>query len=442
MQPAVGGTTMQAAVGGTAIRRRAWVLYLAAAVPVLVLLFLWERDAYVNYAEGVYLFSARLITDGQVPYRDFIAAHPPLLFYSGAAILSIGDSLDAVRIGLALVSLATGGLVATAVVRLTGSAPAAALAGVVSLLAPWSLHEHATLTPETFGAPLLLGAALLAARARTAVPAGLLAAVAVGYKWPFLFPALLLVAAAPARVRYAAALLGGFAAGVVLSFVLFGSDRLYHQLVVAQQDVGWHGVRYIGGLLGQAGWNLIPLLIPAAVGLALAPRNARDPVLVRTLLAVAIGTLVLVGTIAKTGTYLNTIALAEPPLVALGAAGLVWALRERRRAAAAAFAAAALFGAVQVADFIAAPTHPHAGLYVRPFSARAGNWAATAEEVHRIEQQARRCAARVPFSGQPFYAFVANRRMPGDEPDQFLRTKTPVGAPHEAEAQLEPLRCP
>jgi hypothetical protein len=428
---------------GTTIRsRRAWLLYLAGAVPVLVLLFVWERDAYINYAEGVYLFSARLITDGQVPYKDFIAAHPPLLFYSGAAILSIDDSLDAIRIGLALVSLATGGLVAAAVVRLTGSAPAAAIAGVVSLLAPWSLHEHATLTPETFGAPLLLGAALLASRPRTAVPAGLLAAVAVGYKWPFLFPGLLLVAAAPARVRYLTALLGGFAAGVVLSFVLFGSDRLYQQLVVAQQDVGWHAVRYVGGLLAQAGWNLIPLAVPAAVGVALASRHARDPVLVRALLAVTIGTLVLVLTVAKTGTYLNTIALAEPPLVALGAAGLVWAMRERRRAATAAVAAAALFGAVQVADFIAAPTHPHAGLYVRPFSDKAGNWVATAEEVHRMEELARRCPARVPFSGHPFYAFVADRRMPGDEPDQFLRTRTPVGAPHEAEAKLEPLRCP
>jgi len=76
-------------------------VYLVCAACLSALLFAWERGAYPNYAEGVYLFSARMILDGAVPYRDFIAAHPPLLFYAGTAVLDAWDSIDAIRVALA-----------------------------------------------------------------------------------------------------------------------------------------------------------------------------------------------------------------------------------------------------------------------------------------------------------------------------------------------------
>ena len=419
--------------------RRTALAYGVAAVGLLALLYAWQRGAYPNYAEGVYLYSSRRILDGALPYRDFVAAHPPLLFYSGAALLSAWDSIDGVRALLALAPLVTGGLVATAVLRLTGSSPGAVLAGLATIVAPWSLHEHALLMPETFGAPLVMGAALLAARGRTAVWAGLLAAVAVGFKWPFLLCGLALAVATPAKGRYLAALAGGFAAGVLLSFALFGAGRLYDDLVVAQQQVGWYNLHQIGACVVQGAWNLLPLLVPAAFCLAFRER-ARDPALLRTLAAAGLAAFVLVGTITKTGTYLNSIVLLEPPLVALAAAGVVWLLREGRpRWGIAAVAAALLLVCVQAASFVAGPDDP--GLFLRPFSARGHVWT-NADATARAVAAARRCPKGVAYSGQPFIAFVARRRMPGGEPDQFLMAKSPVASRAAAKAAAEPQRCP
>jgi hypothetical protein len=422
------------------VARRTAAIYALGAAGLLALLFAWERGRYPNYAEGVYLFSARLIADGAVPYRDFVAAHPPLLFYSGAGVLGLWDSIDAIRIALSLVSLATGGLVAACVWRLTASAPAAVAGGLLSILAPWSLHEHALLTPETFGAPLLLGAALLAARRETATWAGVLGAVAIGYKWPFLLPGLAVAVVAPGRWRMAAALLGGFAAGVLLSFALFGAGRVYDDLVVAQQQIGWHSLHETGGLAVQAAWNLVPLVVPALAALWLR-RSARDPALLRTVLALAAANLVLIGTITKTGTYLNTVALAEPPLMVLAAVGTVWLLRAvpRHAAALAAVGAVALLGAVQAGAFLLDPAHP--GAFVRPGSAPAHAWTGRAT-VDRALAAARRCPPGAAYSGSPYVGFLAGMRMPGDEPDQFLMAQAPIAAPHAREAVAEPARCP
>ena len=148
----------------------------------------------------------------------------------------------------------------------------------------------------------------------------------------------------------------------------------------------------------------------------------------------------LVGTITKTGTYLNSIVLLEPPLVALAAAGVVWLLREGRpRWGIAAVAAALLLVCVQAASFVAGPDDP--GLFLRPFSARGHVWT-NADATARAVAAARRCPKGVAYSGQPFIAFVARRRMPGGEPDQFLMAKSPVASRAAAKAAAEPQRCP
>jgi hypothetical protein len=43
--------------------------YAIGAAALLAALFAWQRGAYVNYAEGVYLFSARLARGGAIPAR-------------------------------------------------------------------------------------------------------------------------------------------------------------------------------------------------------------------------------------------------------------------------------------------------------------------------------------------------------------------------------------
>jgi hypothetical protein len=406
-------------------------------VALLALLFLWERGNYVNYAEGVYLESSRMIVHGAVPYRDFVAAHPPLLFYTGALILRAWDSIDGVRVLLSIVSLATAGLTTIAVFRLTLSRLGAGLAGLAVILAPWSLHEHATLTPETFAAPLLLAAALLSSRRRAAALGGVIAAVAVGFKWPYLLPGLALAVTATGRARYLFSLVAVVVVGAVLSVALFGAGDLYRQLVVAQEQVGWHSLRQFGGLAVQAAWNLLPLLVTAVVAARLARRSAADAALFRALLVLAITTLVLVATIAKTGTYLNVIVPVEPPLIALGVAGSVWAVRARRRWVPV-LTAAWLFGAVQVAAFLSDPTHP--GFFVRPLSAPAHAWVGERTVAAQL-RQARRCPRKAAYSGTPFLAFLADRRMPGNEPDQFL-LMTRVGAAAARAAAADTSRCP
>ena len=404
--------------------------YAAGALLLCLGLFAWQGQAYVNYGEGVYLFSASMVLEGAVPYRDFVAAHPPLLFYTGAGILGIADSLAGARAVLALAQVVTGALVAVTVWRMTASRWAAVAAGWLSLLAPWTLHEHATLMPETLGSPLVMGAAVLAARRRTVVWAGIVAGVAIGVKWPFILAGLCLVAVVPGRIRFLLAFLVTFAVGVTLSFALFGTV-LYDQLVTAQQQVGWYSLREFGGLAVQAAWNLAPLLVCALPGVLLGRGAAVDPLQWRCLLAVALAGLVLVLTITKTGTYVNTVALAEPPLVALGVAGSVWLLRRARdapwrRRGLVAVGAAATLAAVQIVSFLVRPMDP--GLFVRPFSAPAHGWTASDAAVRRAVAAARACPPGRPYSGAPYFAFVARRPMPGDEPDQFLLTRTRVGA--------------
>ena len=70
------------------------IAWLAAAVAVLVVLAAWQGRAYVEYSDGVYAGSARAVLNGAVPYRDFAAAQPPGVFYAGALLLALGDSVD------------------------------------------------------------------------------------------------------------------------------------------------------------------------------------------------------------------------------------------------------------------------------------------------------------------------------------------------------------
>src|SRR6478735_2672519 len=130
-------------------------------------------------SEGVYVLSAHLLLDGHRLYHDLIASQPPWVYLFGALPLAIHDSLDAVRLACGLLQVLTGLIAAATVMRLTGNRVAAVLAAPLALLTPWATQQHGLLLPEQLGAPLLLGAALLAARERTAPWAGVLAGVAV-----------------------------------------------------------------------------------------------------------------------------------------------------------------------------------------------------------------------------------------------------------------------
>ncbi len=418
-----------------------WVGFVALAVLVLALEWLWQGKTYWLYSEGVYLVTARAVTDGATLYSDVAAAQPPPLFYLGAALVEVSDSVLWVRGALATVSLATAALVAVAVSRLTGDRAAAGVAGIASLLLPWTLREHATLTPEPLAAPLLLGAALLAARTRLAPVAAGLGLAAASLKLAFLLPVAAVGAFAAARVRYfaTAVVLGLAAAGA--SLAVWGRP-LIDNLIVAQRETGFQ-FDILPGHYAQAIWNLAPLVLLA--GLALTARDrARDPALLRTLAALAGGSLLLVVTFVKKGTYINLIALIEPVLVPLAAAGVVWVLagarpvRWRRLVPVATWASVG-FVALQSLGVLIAPGNPL--VFGNPFLDAPGR-VLSSDGVDLAIARARACPPGVFHSGEPFFAFVADRPLPAGQPDLFIVREAPVHAELREEVSRARPRCP
>lgn len=419
-----------------------WVGFVALGVVVLALEWLWQGKTYWLYSEGVYLATARAVADGATLYRDVAAAQPPPLFYLGAALVEFSDSVLWVRGALACVSLATAALVAVAVLRLTGHRVAAGAAGITSLVLPWTLREHATLTPEPLAAPLLLGAALLAARTRLAPVAAALGLAAASLKLAFLLPVAAIGAVAAARVRYfaTAVVLGVAAAGA--SLAVWGQP-IVDNLIVAQRETGFQ-IGILPGHVAQSAWNLAPLVLLAALAV-LARDRARDPALLRTLAALAGGSLVLVVTFVKKGTYINLIALIEPVLVPLAAAGLVWLLagevrprRWRRLVPVAAWASVALV-ALQSLGVLIAPGNPL--VFGNPFLDAPGR-VLSSDGVDLAIARARACPPGVPHSGEPFFAFVADRPLPAGQPDLFIVREAPVHAGLREEVSRARPRCP
>src|ERR1700754_5202040 len=170
-------------------------------VLVLVALHAWRGIEYWNYSEGVYARTSRQFLHGSDLYGQMIAAQPPWQFLFGAGGRAIGDSLSFLRLAVAIAQLGAGALAGVAVLRLTENPVATFVAPALTLLTPWALREHGALTPELLAPVVLMGAALLASRERTAGLAGALAAVAPFLKWPYALAliAIVVFSAAPKR---------------------------------------------------------------------------------------------------------------------------------------------------------------------------------------------------------------------------------------------------
>src|SRR5687767_15611366 len=89
---------LRTSTGRVAASWKTWAaLYLAGAVVVVALEHVWRGESYWNFSEGVYLATARALADGAGLYTDVAAAQPPPLFFLGAGLLSIVESLLFVR---------------------------------------------------------------------------------------------------------------------------------------------------------------------------------------------------------------------------------------------------------------------------------------------------------------------------------------------------------
>ena len=417
---------------------RAVAVFLFGGIALLAALRVWQGDAYWSYSDGVYALTARLVLGGHDLYREVAAAQPPPVFYAGALLLAVHDSIDALRIGLSAVDLGTGALVLAATWRLTERRAPAVAAGLLALVTPLALHDHALLTPETLGAPLVMAAALLGARSgRAAAIGGVLGALAAACKLAYALPAIG-IAAAVHRRGYVAGLLvaGGLTAAIALA--AFGSP-LFRGTVTAQAQTGFAALGDVAGMWAQAAWNLLPFSVPAIAAVALR-RRAADPMLLRSLVGALIGALFVLVTLLKQGSYINVLVVAEPPALTLAAFGAVALWEARARVALAAAALGAALGVVEVGSLLASPGDPV--LYGRPVAKHAPGWELGPAAVRRRVSVARACPRRLAYSGPPYLAFLARRRVPDDQPDQFILLHAATYRALRDAAGRDQPRCP
>lgn len=387
------------------------------ALVLAVLLELARGHGDWGPSEGVYALTSRMILHGGDLYGGLVASQPPWVYLFGALALGIHDSLDWLRFCCGLLQVLAGAVAAGAVFRLTANRIAAIGTAGLVVVTPWATHQHGLLLPEQLGSPLLLGAAVLAARPATAQASGVVAAVAVFAKLPFALPAALLIAFSPARGVALRAAIAALVVQAAACTAIFGLE-FWRQIVQAQIQAG-HGSDASVGAFVQAGWTLFGLVGFALVALYLRDRS-REPDLVRTLAAAAAGAVISIVTIAKPGTGLNVVVPSEPLLATLAVSGAVLAARSSARRLAVPVAAVLLaLLLAQSASLLWNPTDPQP--FTRPFSASAG-WRVgeTREEVDAAVAAARRCPPGAVYPGPQLVAFLAHRPVPGGQPDLFI----------------------
>jgi hypothetical protein len=413
----------------------------AGLVLELVLLAVWQRNGYWDFSDGVYAESAREFLHGLVPYRDFAAAQPPLVFLVGVILLAIHDGLVSLRAGMALADLATAILVGMCTWRLTGLRAVAVATTFLSPLLPISLYGHAQLTPETLAAPLLLAGALLCARRGRAGVGGVLLALAVAAKVAFALPAFAIALSTRQRREATLTLLLAGVAFAIASVAAFGTG-VWREAVQAQFQVGRASLHVAGGIIAQGAWNELPLVIPAAAAVWLVWTGREQPLdleLMRTLVAAAVAGLLLVLTAFKQGSYVNVLVVAEPPLLVLAAAGAVWSVRRSRAASIAMW----LLGALLAAQSVSLLVDPaNAPIAQRPGARKALVWTAGPGTVNLTVDVARLGPPTRAYSGVPYYAFLSDRRMPGNQPDLFMLEYAPIDATFARRAAADQPRWP
>jgi hypothetical protein len=418
-------------------RRNALAAGTLLGVAVLVVLHFHRGIEYWNYSEGVYAYTSRRFLDGGDLYGHIVVAQPPWQFFFGAGALAIHDSLTFLRLMVGLAQLGAGVLAAIAVWRLVENPWATAAAPALSLLTPWALREHGALTPELLAPAVVLGAALLASRPRTAALAGALAAVAPFIKWPYALAliAIVLFSAAPKHAAVGAAI--AVAVQAVAFTALFGFG-LWDDTVFAQLSTGRRGLEILKGVWGQALWSLIGLVALAA--LAWWRRaSVRDGAQLNVLAALAVAMLATLITNTKAGTGLNVLVPIEAALLPLALAGVV--VVPKRPLALAGVGAALLFTFAASASLLASPDTRSPFLF--PTSehdawGRNGSEAAVRAEVVKADA----CPPGVAYSGPPFLAFLAERPMPDDQPDQFLPSRSERLKDVAAQIAAVQPRCP
>ena len=403
------------------MRGRTLIAAIAAGGAALLAVHLLLLHTYWDYSEGVYALSSRLILHGSDLYGQMVGAQPPGVFLAGAGLLLIHDSLEWLRFGVALLQLGAGLIAGQIVYRVTGNRVAAVLTPAAILLTPWAVHEHGALTPELVALPVMLGATLLSVERRWTSCAGLLCGVLVLVKLPFAIPAIAIVLISADRRRTAAWALATVIVGLGATTVIAGSN-FWRDVVTAQTHVGVRSLGLLKGFWAQAAWNVLGLLVAAAVAVV-GRERARDRPMLNAAIALSIANVITFLTNFKVGTGLNVTVPVEASLIPLAVIGTVFAARAAREhtprgpACAAACAAGAAFTLAQSVSLIASPHNPVP--FLRAFSAPAWEITMTREQLDAAVAAARACPPGAPYD-TPLIAMIAGRRPPAGQPDGFL----------------------
>ncbi|MEA2372832.1 MAG: hypothetical protein QOH12_3226 [Solirubrobacteraceae bacterium] len=383
-----------------------------------------ERGSYWDYSEGVYALTAQLWLHGADLYGHLVAAQPPGVFVVGAGLLAVHDSLDWLRLGVGGLQLAGGVIAASIVWRMSGRRLAAVATPAAMLLTPWALHEHGALLPELVALPVLLAGLRWSVEPRRAVALGVVCGLLVLIKIPLVLAAVVLLVMCPSRRRSIVAALATLLAGILASAVL-GGEGLWREVVYAQTQSGHRSLSAVAGFWAQGGWNVLGLLVAAAITWRLRGRSG-DPRLVSVTAAVGLAILITFATNLKEGTSLNIAVPIEAVLLPLALTGAALAASEgarlgNRRLVIA--LAGLVLTLVQTGSLLISPTHPVP--FLRPGSRPAWAVTETAAQLRVSVAGARACRGGLAFGGPPLIAMLAGRRMPDDQPDQFI-TRSPA----------------
>jgi hypothetical protein len=421
------------------VRTRFWFVGAAAGglLALLAVHFLLLHT-YWDYSEGVYALTAHEMLHGGDLYGQIVGAQPPGVFLAGVVLLAIHSSVEWLRFGVGCLQLGAGLISARIVYRLTGSRAAAAVTPAATLLTPWAVHEHGALTPELVALPVMMGAALLSADRRRGVWAGLLCGLLVLIKLPLAIPAVVLVLVGADRRRAAVAGAATLVAGLAVTWAL-GRSGFWRDAVLAQMHSGSRSLGELKGFWAQAGWNVLGLLVCAAVAVWLR-RQARDRRMLVVAVALAAANIVTFLTNFKEGTGLNITVPVEASLVPLAVAGTVFAARDAPRWLPRLCVLALAFTLAQSVSLIAAPHNPVP--FLRAFSAPAWEIAMTGPQFEHSVAAARACPPGEPYGGAPLVALAAGRSLPADQPDQFLPSHSPTLAAVNAQIAAVHDVCP
>lgn len=295
----------------------------------------------LDAADSTYLITSRALADGQMPYRDFLVAHPPLLFLLGAPLAKLGAGVIPFRIFTLLLMAGLGVAVWRLAFRITANQQLAILAGVLTLFAPLGLFFSKTFINDYLVSLIaVVSILLLMGKSRAAIAsAGVIAVLGTLTKLtilPFILVCIAYVLIFRRKLSWiyiAVAVGGSLVTALAIQWLTDGAYLA--DILGAQSSKGYDFTNLFDGLkrIWQMDW---PLMVPAWVGAWFAAKALRNRdklggelkgrlfLLVGWLLA---GVAVL-GTLPAEGHDTNLFLIAEPAVAVLAAWGIV-ALAER-----------------------------------------------------------------------------------------------------------------